>query len=49
MRLLAALSKVGGDHLSEVVHPTPNRLAGHRHSALRQKIFDVTRAEREPE
>jgi len=26
--------------------PTPNRLVGHRHSALRQQILDVTQAKR---
>src|SRR5271166_3520751 len=47
MRLQATLSQVGGDHRSEMVHPTPNRLVGHRHSALRQQILDVTQAEGE--
>src|SRR5208283_2818126 len=32
-----------------MVHPTPNRLIRHRHSALRQQILDVTQAEGEPE
>src|SRR5271156_284766 len=32
-----------------MVHPTPNRLIGHRHSAFRQQIFDVAQAEGEPE
>src|SRR5271157_6562933 len=32
-----------------MVHPTPNRLVRHRHSALRQQILDVTQAEGEPE
>src|SRR5271157_1854403 len=32
-----------------MVHPTPNRLIRHRHSAFRQQIFDVTQAEGEPE
>src|SRR5271157_5148153 len=32
-----------------MVHPTPNGLVGHRHSALRQQILDVTQAEGEPE
>src|ERR1700722_13074116 len=49
VRLLATLSQVGGDHRSEMVHPTPNRLVGHRHSAFRQQILDVTQAEGEPE
>ena len=49
MRLQATLSQVGGDHRSEMVHPTPNRLVGHRHSAFRQQIFDVAQAEGEPE
>src|SRR5271163_2128895 len=31
-----------------MVHPTPNRLIGHRHSAFRQQIFDVAQAEGEP-
>ena len=49
VRLLATLSQVGRDPRSEMVHPTPNRLVGHRHSAFRQQIFDVTQAEGEPE
>src|SRR5208337_1010112 len=32
-----------------MVHPTPNGLVRHRHSALRQQILDVTQAEGEPE
>src|SRR5208283_366394 len=32
-----------------MVHPTPNGLLGHCHSALRQQILDVTQAEGEPE
>src|SRR5271157_4132408 len=32
-----------------MVHPTPNRLVRHRHSAFRQQILDVAQAEREPE
>src|SRR5271167_2318741 len=32
-----------------MVHPTPNRLVRHRHSAFRQQILDVTQAEGEPE
>src|SRR5208282_5232900 len=32
-----------------MVHPTPNRLIRHRHSAFRQQIFDVSQAESEPE
>src|SRR5271166_2263467 len=31
-----------------MVHPTPNRLIGHRQSAFRQQIFDVAQAEGEP-
>src|SRR5208337_1878468 len=49
MRLQTTLSQVGCDHRSEMVHPTPNGLVGHSHSALRQQIFDVTQAEGEPE
>ena len=49
VRLLATLSQVGRDHRSEMVHPTPNRLVGHRHSAFRQQILDVAQAEGEPE
>src|SRR5208282_3100039 len=48
MRLQATLSQVGRDQRSEKVHPTPNRLIGHRHSAFRQQIFDVAQAEGEP-
>ncbi len=47
--LLATLSPVGRDHRSEMVHPTPNRLVGHRQSAFRQQILDVAQAEGEPE
>src|SRR5271169_5226273 len=32
-----------------MVHPTPNRLIGHRRPAFRQQIFDVAQAEGEPE
>src|SRR3984957_11440900 len=32
-----------------MVHPTPNRLIRHRHSAFREQIFDVTQAEGKPE
>jgi hypothetical protein len=35
--------------MSEMVHPTPNRLVGHRQSALGQQILDVTQAEGKPE
>src|SRR5271169_2249924 len=49
MRLQATLSQLSRDHRSEMVHPTPNRLVRHRHSALRQQILDVTQAEGEPE
>src|ERR1700676_2338701 len=49
VRFRAALSQVGRDHGTEMVHPTPNGLVRHRHSAFRQQIFDVTQAEGEPE
>ena len=49
MRLQATLSQVSCDHRSEMVHPTPNGLVRHRHSALRQQMLDVTQAEGEPE
>jgi hypothetical protein len=42
-----ALLQVGRDPGSELVHPTPNRLIRHRHSAFRSKIFDVTQAQGE--
>src|SRR5271163_175851 len=32
-----------------MIHPTPNGLVGHRHSAFRQQVLDVTQAEGEPE
>ena len=48
-RLEITLSQVGRDHRSEMAHPTPNRLVGHRHSASRKQILDVTQAEGEPE
>src|ERR1039458_8671705 len=49
MRLGAALLQVGSDHRSEMIHPTPDCLVGHRHSTLREQIFDVAQAQREPE
>src|SRR5208337_4703306 len=49
VRFRATLSQIGRDHRSELVHPTPNRLVRHRHSAFRQQIFDVAQAEGEPE
>src|SRR5208282_5783022 len=49
VRLRATLSQVGRNHWSETVHPTPNRLVGHRQSAFRQQILDVAQAEAEPE
>jgi hypothetical protein len=49
MRLQVTLSQVGRDHRSEVIHPTPNGLVGHRHSAFRQQVLDVTQAEGEPD
>ena len=49
VRLLAPLSQLGRDHRSEMVHPTPNRLVGHRQSAFRQQILDVAQAEAESE
>jgi hypothetical protein len=49
MQLQATLSQVDRDHRSEVIHPTPNGLAGHRHSAFRQQVLDVMLAEGEPE
>src|SRR6202162_4607679 len=49
MRFQATLSQVGRDHRSEMIHPTPNGLVGHRHSAFRQQVLDVTQAEGEPE
>ena len=44
VRLQATLSQVGRDHRSEMIHPTPNCLVGHRHSAFRQQILDVAQA-----
>ena len=49
VRSEAALSQVGSDHRSEMVHPTPDGLIRDRHSALRQQILDVAQAEGEPE
>src|SRR5580692_11419760 len=49
MRFQATLSQVGRDHRSEMIHPTPNGLVGHRHSAFRRQVLDVTQAEGEPE
>src|SRR6202162_6444542 len=49
MRFQATLSQVGRDHRSEMIHPTPNGLVGHRHSAFRQQVLDVTQAEGEPQ
>src|SRR5208337_489058 len=47
MRLQATLSQLSRDHRSEMVDPTPNGLVRHRHSAFRQQILDVARAEGE--
>src|SRR5271166_2832030 len=49
MRLEATLSQLSRDHRSEMVHPTPNGLVRHRHSAFRQQILDVAQTEGEPE
>jgi hypothetical protein len=48
VRSRSTLSQVGGDHRSEVVHPTPNGLIRDRDPALREQILDVTKAECEP-
>jgi hypothetical protein len=32
-----------------MIHPTSNGLVGHRHTAFRQQVLDVTQAEGEPE
>ena len=48
-RLRPTLSQLSRDHRSEMVHPTPNGLVRHLHSALRQQILDVAQAEGEPE
>ncbi|MGD0185157.1 MAG: hypothetical protein ABSC25_07885 [Roseiarcus sp.] len=49
VRLGPALSQVGGDHRSEMIHPASDYRVGHRRSTLRAQIFDVARARREPE
>src|SRR5271166_345748 len=49
MRPQAALSQVGRNRRSEMVHPTPNGLVSHRHSAFGQQILDVAQTESESE
>ena len=48
-RLRAALSQTGSDRRPEVIDPASNGLVGDRDPALREQIFDVSKAQRKPE
>jgi hypothetical protein len=45
----SAFAQVRRDHRSETVHPAPNSFLGDHHAAFRQQLFDVAKAQREPE
>src|SRR5262249_28195884 len=47
--LRSALAQVRCNNGPEMVHPAPNGLIGDRNTAFCQQIFDVTKAQREPE
>src|SRR5664279_2914137 len=47
--LRSAFAQVRCDHCPEMVHPAPNGLVGDHDAALRQQIFDVAKAQCEPE
>jgi hypothetical protein len=49
VRLRAALAQAPSDHRPEVVHPAAHGLVRDRDPALSEQIFDVTKAECEPE
>ena len=49
MRLRAALAQMRGDHRPEVVHPAAHGLVRDCDPALSEQIFDITKAECEPE
>jgi hypothetical protein len=49
VRLRPAFAKVRRDHRFEMVDPAADRLVGDRDAALRQQIFDVAKAQGEPE
>src|ERR1700738_2862736 len=44
----AGVCAVRCDHRPEMVHPAAHRLIGDQDAAFRQQIFDVARAQREP-
>ena len=44
----AALAQIGCDHRSEIIHPAPNGLVRDQNPALRQQVFHIAKAEREP-
>ena len=48
-RLRAALSQTGSDRRSEVIDPASNGLIGDRDPALREQVFNVAKAECEPQ
>ena len=47
--LRSAFAQVRCDHCPEMVHPAPNGLVGDHDAPLRQQIFDVAKAQCEPE
>ncbi len=49
MRFRTALSQMRGDHWPKMVHPAAHGLVRDRDPALSEQIFDVTKAQREPE
>ena len=44
----AALAQIGCDHGTEMIYPAPNGLVRDQNPALRQQVFDIAKAEREP-
>ena len=44
----AALAQIGCDHGTEMIHPAPNGLVRDQNPALRQQVFHIAKAEREP-
>src|ERR1700741_24369 len=49
VRLGAASPQVCCNHRPEMVHPAPNGFIGDRNAAFRQQIFDVAKAQGEPQ
>src|SRR5271163_2311168 len=44
----AALAQIGCDHGTEMIYPAPNGLVRDQNPALRQQVFHIAKAEREP-